>query len=205
MVHADINSNYTVFLLSILAPAIPKYCFLHLLGWGEAVSSAASPHLALDLDFLFQMRLFSICSAAHFSHNKWYIQRETIHLTPSMGKSIITAVPDTCLNKKKPSAETGLGRYQWVGVEGKKQSIKLKTMMSITEMKGEKGKKMKDSQDVLLPSHPKDVEDVNYLSDYSCGCRYSLSQLPPDSTAVNSYQKQNLNIFIYVKNLNIRC
>lgn len=199
MVHADINSNYTVFLLSILAPAIPKYCFLHLL----LLSSLPPP--ALDLDFLFQMRLFSICSAAHFSHNKWYIQGETMHLTPSMGKSIITAVPDTCLNKKKPSAETGLGRYQWVGVEGKKQSIKLKTMMSITEMKGEKGKKMKDSQDVLLPSHPKDVEDVNYLSDYSCGCRYSLSQLPPDSTAVNSYQKQNLSIFIYVKNLNIRC
>lgn len=121
-----------------------------------------------------------------------------------MAKSIITAVPDTCLNKKKPSAETGLGRYQWIGVEGKNQSIKLKTMMSITEMKGEKGKRMKDSQDVL-PFHPKDVEDINYLSDRSCRCRYSLSQLPLEVTAVNSYQKQNLSIFIYMKNLNFRC
>lgn len=122
-----------------------------------------------------------------------------------MGKSIITAVPDTCLNKKKPSAETGLGRYQWVGVEGKKTIYKTENNDVHNRNERGKGEKMKDSQDVLLPSHPKDVEDVNYLSDYSCGCRYSLSQLPPDGTAVNSYQKQNLSIFIYVKNLNIRC
>lgn len=64
---------------------------------------------------------------------------------------------------------------------------------------------MKDSQDFLLPSHPNDVEDINYLSDYSCGRRYSLPQLPPDGTAINSYQKQKSSIFIYMKNLNIRC
>lgn len=53
-------------------------------------------------------------------------------------------------------------------------------------------------------STQKTGKTFKYLSDYSCWCRYNLLQLPPAHKAVTSYQKENLNIFIYMKPLNIR-
>lgn len=77
MLHPDTNSNYKVFLRSISATA----------PFPALIASAASFPWPEGWIFSFK-RLFSVCSAAHFSHEWCDIQNtgETVYLTPSWVK-----------------------------------------------------------------------------------------------------------------------
>lgn len=57
--------------------------------------SSTAPAPDLTLDFLLQ-QTFSVCSAAHLSHNKWYMKNtgEAVDLTPLMDKGLSTAACD---------------------------------------------------------------------------------------------------------------
>jgi len=85
------------------------------------------------------------------------------------------------------------------GLEQKeKPSIKLKAKMTIIEMK----RRRKKNPTVSGCSSPFPLQRyerlLTDLSDHSCQCRYSLSQLPPDGPAASSYHRENLSIFLYV-------
>lgn len=183
MLHPDINSNYNVFLRSISATApFP------------ALTASATPlALTWGLDFLFQEIIFCLLCCSLLPQVVWHSKhRGNTVFNSFLGKRIW--LWQQCL---MPSAEIGFNGDRWIGAEGK--SI-YNTESNDDHNRNEKKEEKKPTVSGCSSPFPLQRYErlLTDLSEHSCWCRYSLSQLPPDATAVSSYQRESLTIFLHV-------